>query len=494
MPWKRGVTLPPNPKIVLIPISDTDSSKYGMMDDWQAMFLERRLRQAQREKADLIILELDTHGGSLLACEKMIADVAACKVPVIAYVKTHALSAGALLALGCKMIVMEPASALGSAKVINSMGDFDTAMRQKEDGYMRALVSGLCDRNGYPHAIAKGMVDSNIEVIETNDSKRRFMTDSEFEIAKKGGTTSVRVWKQKDQILSLSAQDALNTGVAQGLAANTQELLLGLGVPGATVIRQDITSSEVVARFLSNPLWSVAFVIVALLALFLEMKSPGHGVGYAAFAFCMGVFFWLQFFSNNSGLIEVCLFGIGALLVAVELFILPTFGALGFAGVAMVIVSIVLAYLPEDALPGLLGMSGTLTDFTKHRLIGGMQFASLSLLAIIAFMALVWWRGIKVPGFGRLELSAVNAGTIGSECGLEHAPAASRDVVDNRPRHPAAGRTGVAETNLRPSGKMRLDGRTFDAVSEGDFIEAGSAVEVLGAIGEVLRVRRASPA
>jgi membrane-bound serine protease (ClpP class) len=41
------------------------------------------------------------------------------------------------------------------------------------------------------------------------------------------------------------------------------------------------------------------------------------------------------------------------------------------------------------------------------------------------------------------------------------------------------GKSGIASTVLRPSGKVRIDGVVYDAVSEEGFIEKGQAVKVL---------------
>ena len=161
---------------------------------------------------------------------------------------------------------------------------------------MSALVRNLSDQNGHPRALAQGMVDSSIEVIETDDSSRRFMTDTEFAAAEVRGASAVKKWKSKGQILSLTAAEARGTGLASGIAANLDELMLGMQSPGApqsgafSVVRADVSASENVARFLSNPLWRMLLVVAGLIMLFLELKSPGHGFGYAGFAISMGFF------------------------------------------------------------------------------------------------------------------------------------------------------------------------------------------------------------
>ena len=491
-PWKRGITLPANARIMVIPIHDDETTKAGWMDGWQANFVRRRLKAAEREKYDLVVLEIDTHGGEGDAVEKMNKDIEKCGVPVIALVQNKALSAGALLSLGCKMIIMEPNSEIGSAKVVGGSvdifgqftgGDFSAAIRQKHDAYMRAMARSLCDRNGHPHAIAQGMVDSTIEVIETSDSNQRFMTDSEFETASKRGISLIKKWKLKNQILAMTAPEAVRSGLAAGIASNMDEVALGMNAPNAQITRMEISASESAARFLSSPWWRVLLVVVGLIALFIEMKSPGHGIGYASFALCMGLFFWLQIFANNAGLFELVLFGLGALLVAVELFILPTFGALGFAGISMVIVSIVLAFLPEGSAPGLLGYSGKPNEVLMRQIIDGMQWATLTLLTIIGFFTVVWWKGIALPGVSRMALNTVNSGSVHGNVKTE-TPRQDANVNGLNDRE------GVTETALRPAGKIRLDGRTYDAVSEGGFIDAGRPVRVLRSQGSALVVRQ----
>jgi len=70
---------------------------------------------------------------------------------------------------------------------------------------------------------------------------------------------------------------------------------------------------------------------------------------------------------------------------------------------------------------------------------------------------------------------------------------AAADVGDGTPEADAleemVGKTGTAETMLRPSGAVRVDGRRVIALSESGTIEKGQAVLVLRAAGTNLVVR-----
>ena len=46
------------------------------------------------------------------------------------------------------------------------------------------------------------------------------------------------------------------------------------------------------------------------------------------------------------------------------------------------------------------------------------------------------------------------------------------------------------DTFLRPSGRVKKDGKTYDAMSDSEFIEKGEFVEVIGNRGYILLVKR----
>ena len=91
---------------------------------------------------------------------------------------------------------------------------------------------------------------------------------------------------------------------------------------------------------------------------------------------------------------------------------------------------------------------------------------------------MVWVKGAKLPMFRRMALRTENLATVhGTGLPPEHGVAST-----TAPRGTASGgrewigKTAIAETVLRPSGKIRLGDVTCDAVSDGAFLEAGTPV------------------
>jgi membrane-bound serine protease (ClpP class) len=88
-------------------------------------------------------------------------------------------------------------------------------------------------------------------------------------------------------------------------------------------------------------------------------------------------------------------------------------------------------------------------------------------------LALVAMRVLSRTSFGRALVLEE------AEAGWRSAPAAS-DLVD---------RVGEALTDLRPAGKVVIDGKRYEAASEREFISRGSRVRVIGKDGPELIVR-----
>ena len=87
----------------------------GTIDLGLAPFVARVVKEAERDKADLIVFDINTLGGRLDAMIEIRDVIAGAKVPTVAYINPRAISAGALIALACKKIYMAPGGTIGAA-------------------------------------------------------------------------------------------------------------------------------------------------------------------------------------------------------------------------------------------------------------------------------------------------------------------------------------------------------------------------------------------
>lgn len=496
------IKLPPNPRIMVVPINDRESTKAGYIDSWQAAWVKRRLDEAKREKYDLVILEINTFGGEVQACMDIEQAIASCGIPVIGYVKEKAISGGSLLAVGCRAVVMEPATEIGDALPISSKGDLNHDSRLKAQDMLQKWMRARCEANGLPAPLAEGMVNSDIEVYETDNAQARFIISTALDDwklhpgARGPAPTILKTWKVKDSVLSLTASEAYATGFSAATVGSIDALIALLGVKPTVINVASVTGAETASRFLSNIYISIALVLIGLVALVWELKSPGHGVGYGIFAFCLGLFFWQALAADRAGLAELIMFGLGALLLGLELFVITGFGFAGVAGIVLLLGSIGLSFLPEGTFPAI--FKGTENPFKEAQINSALNWMALTLLAAIGIVGSSLVLGVRFPGMSRMTLRSsvqpVFTGTssIAAPTPAPLPPPEGAAKPGGLPLH-LLGKIGAAETTLRPAGKVRLDGQTFDAMTEGGMLDAGTPVKVLEVRATGLLVRSTNP-
>jgi ATP-dependent protease ClpP protease subunit len=180
----------------------------------------------------LIVINIDTPGGRHDLMEKICNAISAINnCTTAAFVcggdNGGAYSAGAYIALACDYIYMAPGTAMGAAASIamTSEGakDLNEVMGQtaaaKHISANRGFIGSLAEQAGRPALLAEAMVDMDIDVVEVNDhGKRIFVTSQQ----KKKDQELLKVLNEKGKLLTLSAREAVRTGMADKVA-NTQE-------------------------------------------------------------------------------------------------------------------------------------------------------------------------------------------------------------------------------------------------------------------------------
>ena len=149
------------------------------------------------------------------------------------------------------------------------------------------------------------------------------------------------------------------------------------------------------------------------------------------------------------------LLGTGILLAIAEIFI-PSHGILTFLSVSSFVAAVAVAFLMGTT-PGVLTL-----------------FAVLVLAPILIYSLIRLWP--HTPIARRIILSGPTG------------VAKAGDLAHYDPKA-LVGRVGVAKTMLRPSGKMTLDGRPIDCITEGDLVPAGRKVKILAVEGARVVVR-----
>jgi membrane-bound serine protease (ClpP class) len=382
-----------------------------------------------------IVLEVNTLGGRVDAAIQIRDALLEAKPRTVAFIHPRAISAGALISLACDNVIMSEGATIGAATPIQAGGDQAEAVGEKMVSYMRAEMRATAEANGRRGDIAEAMVD------------REVVIDGIVEAGK---------------LLTLDTDQALKLGMADAEAADLEEVMQALTLETPEIIEAEVNWGEKIARWLTEPTVSGLLLSVGMLGLMIAFYTRTVGAFTIAGFIALALFFGGHAVVHLVGWEEALLFVAGVVLVIIEIFFVPGFGVPGVLGLICVITALVLA---------LIGMPINVS-FKTGLLAEAMTRVLLSLLGAFV-LALVLMRALSRTAFGRALVLE------DAERGFLSAPTAS-DLV---------GRVGEALTDLRPAGKIIIDGERHEATSERAFIAHGSRVRVIGRDGPALVVR-----
>ncbi len=341
----------------------------GALTSGMAEYLARGIQTAEQRQAELLVLQLDTPGGSVELSSRITQDILASQVPVLVYVSPQgamAGSAGTLITLAGHLAAMAPGTAIGAASPVGLEGeDLDETMEAKVKNILKASARSLAERRGLS---AVALAERTIDEAE-----------------------------------AVSASQALEAGLIDFMAEDLDDLLrqvdgVEVNVAGSTQRlsmqnpRLEIFNPSLIERILSiltNP--NIVFLLLSIgsTAILIEITSPGGWFAGFTGVVCLALA------TYGLGVLDVNWFGVIFLVLAFALFLLdikaPTHGALTAAAVGSMIVGAMVMFnspgVPEFqrvSAPLIIGMS----------LITGALFFGVLIFAIRA-QSIPRWMGME---------------------------------------------------------------------------------------------------
>jgi len=297
----------------------------GPLTPAMAEYLERGLERAEQDEAELVLLTLNTPGGSVDVMNRMVQAVRASTVPVVVYITPRgaaAGSAGTVLTLAGHAAAMTPETVIGAASPVGSQGeDLGETMEAKTVEILKATVRSLAARRG----------ETAVQLAEETIESAR----------------------------AVSAEEAIAAGMVDFIADNPADLLRQvdgfsvvlpqgerrLQTSGLNLIPLSQSWIERILQVLTNPNVTFLLLTIGVQALLIELSHPGGWL--AGFVGVVS----LSLGAYGLGILPVNWFGLVFLLTAFVLFFLeikaPTHGALTIAGLgAFIMGSLVLFNSP----------------------------------------------------------------------------------------------------------------------------------------------------
>ena len=425
-----------NGSIVILPVS-------GPVSEVQFLFLRRVLKNAESAHAAALILDMDTPGGDLKSTEKIVQMLGKSPIPSYTYVNSNAGSAGALIALGTKKIFMSPVSAIGAAAPVAGSGqEIPVTMNAKIVSYYSGYFRSVAQKNGYHAELVDGFMN----------------LDKEVKIGDE-------IINPKGSLLTLSAQEATRpisgrSLLASGIATDIADVVRQCGLPIDKLVLTKPSGFENLAQWIT--LLAPFLLLGGVLGAYLELKAPGFGVPGIISAICFLLFFGGHYIAGLTGFEMIAIFVLGVVFIVLELIFFPGIFVVALSGAAMIVASLFLAMADfYPAQPITLSYDFFLTP---------MLNLSITILLACIFIGLASRYLPALPLFRNLSLSS----------NLAPGPSLTNTISNTGTASSLfAGNEGIAISPLHPTGRAQIGQEHFDVLTEGEFIAAGTPIQIL---------------
>ncbi|MCP4379055.1 MAG: hypothetical protein GY794_23135 [bacterium] len=504
----RKVPAPKLPKnierVFVIPIRDQE---HGITaTTYQS--IKNKVTTCLGKDAQLVIFDMDTPGGSVAAMQRIVSliTVELNDIYTIAYVRNEAISAGAIISMACDEIIMAPTGMIGDAMPImispaGQLAPMPKEERGKIESYLRSNLRILAERNGHSGPLCDAMITLSWRVwlIRRPDTRELKLVNPDPKInnwlskisgapGKDGKSTApvnaewefVKQVDGDDELVTKTADEAIEIGLVDLIIeAPAEDPFAGLKkhyhITGEPVVLVDSWVESLVA-FLTSPAIKGLLMTLGIMGIYMEIRAPGFGLPGGLAIACFALLFGSHFLIGLANWWEIALFGVGLILIVLEIFVIPGFGVAGICGILCCLIGLLFG----------VGIPNAPTEFPWPQTDLDWEWFSAAIYAVgLGFSCGVIGAVIlaqylpKMPMANRLVLAEAHAAT--------DAPATKDAPI----MHIKVGDTGTVATMCRPVGQVRFGDELCDATADGATIEVGVKVRVIERTGNQLIVKEA---
>lgn len=409
------------------------------------IYIQKGFEEARKANANTIVIEMNTYGGEVSYADSIRTKILNSDIPVIVFIDNNAASAGALISIACDKIYMSQAATIGAASVVDQTGQ---KLPDKYQSYMRATMRATAEAHGKD------------TVVTGNDTVVKWKRNPLIAEAMVDERTVVPNVADSGKILTFTTQEALKYGYCDGTAENIREIIKKeSGNQPYELVKFKPTAWDNIKGFLMSPFFQGILIMLIIGGIYFELQSPGIGFALGVAITAAVLYFAPLYIDGLAANWEIILFVVGLILIGLEIFVVQGFGITGISGIFLVVSGLILSLLnnvnfdfkpihPADSSKAILTVIGGLT---------------------LGF-GLIIYLSNKIGSKGLFKKLALET-TLENKEGYIGVPTEGVNIV---------GKKGIAYTVLRPSGKVKVDEKVYDAVSvNGVFIEKGTQIIVV---------------
>lgn len=464
----------------------------GLIDDGLYSSIKRRANTALASGANYIILEIGTYGGLVKSADDiskyLILDLSP-KARTVAYINTEAISAGAMISVSCQDIIMRNNTTIGDCAPIQMGNKLEDVEREKAESFIRATFQRAAQANNYPDALLEAMVSRHKKVWRIRNIKTDAYEFCEDEKLPKDDKLydlkNKELIDSENEILTLTAARAKEYGIARAVVNDINEAIAFLAQRdnvkfSPKLLRLEPNWSEQLVRMLNHPTVSGILFMIAMLGVYIELKTPGIGLPGLVAVICFAIIFGSRFLVGMATWWEIAVFAVGIILLTLEIFVIPGFGIAGVLGILFILLSLFAILVPNR--PDELPWPKYDFDNIQWQLLSNGAWAFTLGFGGFLILAYILAKFLPKTGpFGGLVLAPAEKGPV-MEIDATAPPKTESKLK--------TGQVGITITKLRPAGQARFGDAIVDVVAEGDFTEKDKKVKIIRIEGNRVVVRQ----
>ena len=410
------------------------------IDNTTWLYLKNGLAEAERLQAQAVLIHMNTYGGLLEAADSMRTAILYSPIPVSVFIDNNAASAGALISIACQRIYMRKGANIGAATVVDQTGK---AMPDKYQSYMRSMIRSTAEAHGKDTLLTQ------------QDTIFRWHRDPLIAEAMVDDRVVVPNLIDSGKVLTFTAQEAMKWHYCEGLAESVDQVITEyMGYSNYDLASYQPSWYDRVKGFLLSPMLQSLLIMLIIGGIYFEMQTPGIGFPLATSVVAAVLYFAPLYIDGLAQSMEILAFLLGLLLLLVEIFVIPGFGIAGISGIVLIVGGLTLSLLGNQDF-----------DFQQVSAADSGRAALTVLLGLGIGFALILWLSHKIGSKGPLRTMALN-----TDLG---------EAISSPTHQELIGKEGIAQTVLRPSGKVWIEGKVYDGISESGFVEKGEPIVVV---------------
>ncbi|MEW5950188.1 MAG: nodulation protein NfeD [Thermodesulfobacteriota bacterium] len=282
----------------------------GSINPGSAKFIIDHIEQAGKDKAQCLIIRLDTPGGLETAMRSIVKGILNSPVPIVVYVSPaggRAASAGVMITIAAHIAAMAPGTNIGAAHPVNIGGrDMDKEMARKAENDMVAFVRSIAEKRGRNAGWVEDAVRKSVSITETDALKLKVV--------------DLIARDMDDLLIQLHGREIqTTTGMARLDTSRTRVVAFSEGI------------GEKVLSLIADPNIAYILMMIGLAGLYFELAHPGiifPGV-IGAMSLILAFFAFQTLPVNYAGFLLILL---SAVLFLLEIKVV-SYGLLGLGGV-----------------------------------------------------------------------------------------------------------------------------------------------------------------